>query len=124
MLALLIAALATQGLGGRATLEAVGSLPESLRWLFPEVDFANLDTAADHVDYILARVLERGRLQDVKWVIAAFGMERIHQFFRDVGHPEISERTRCFWRAVFRAEDERWRLPPAWRLGSSVPWIA
>lgn len=95
---------------------------QSVRWLFPEVDFESLDTDA-HADYVLARVLERGRLEDVKWAIAALGMARIHQFFREVGHPEISDRTRCFWRAVFQAEDEQWPSPPSWRRSSSAPWI-
>lgn len=101
----------------------MAALPHSLHWLFPEVELETIDTSA-HTDYILARVLERGRLVDVKWAIAEFGKPRIHRFFQEVGHPEISERTRCFWRAVFRAEDEPWRSPPAWRRSNSAPWIS
>ena len=97
-------------------------LSEKLRWVFWEVDFDSLDPHRDG-DYILARLLEFGGMEEVRWLIATYGLERIHDFFRDVGHPEISDRTTCFWRAVFKAEDEVWASPPAWRRTRSVPWV-
>jgi hypothetical protein len=97
-------------------------LPVELKWLFWEMDFAALDPTA-HADSILARILERGRMADVRWAIDAYGMERIHRFLRDVGHPELSERTIAFWRAVLHAEDETWESPPAWRKSSSESWL-
>ncbi len=97
-------------------------LPEDLRWLFWEVDFDALDTA-EHADSILARILEHGRMRDVRWVITTYGTDRIHRFFRDVGHPEMSARTLAFWRAGLHAEDEPWQSPPAWRTSSSAPWV-
>ena len=96
--------------------------PVPTHWLFWDVDVDTLDTD-QHPSYILARVLERGRLQDVKWAISAFGIERIHEFFRDAAHPEISARTRSFWRAFFKAgDDETWAQPPDWRRSSAIPW--
>ena len=95
--------------------------PDRLRWLFWNIDFDALDVERD-ADTILARVLERGRLVDVHWAIDTYGFDRIHRFFREVGHPELSERTIAFWRAVFDAEDESWPGPPAWRKNSSAPW--
>lgn len=97
-------------------------VPKRMRWLFWNVDFDKLDVNRD-IDAILARVLEFGRLEDVRWALRTYGRERIHTFFRTVGSPEISERTVTFWRAVFRAKGEAWPRPPAWRRSSSAPWI-
>lgn len=97
-------------------------LSPSLRWLFWDLDFDAVDPEA-HADAVLARVLEAGRLDDVRLVIDLYGLERILRFFREVGHPNISERTRQFWRAFFHAEEESWASPAAWRKSSSAPWI-
>lgn len=97
-------------------------VPESLRPLFRETDFDRLDVQK-HADSILARVLEHGRMADVRWLVKTYGFERIHRFFREVGHPEISPRTTALWRAVLRAEEETWASPPAWRRTSNVPWV-
>ena len=93
-----------------------------MKWLFWDVDVDAIDLDA-HAEGILARVLERGRLADVRWVIDRYGMDRIHRFFRDVGSPELSDRTRTFWRAVFQAKEEQWAEPPAWRRNSSPHWV-
>lgn len=97
-------------------------LPRFLRPLFWELDFDRLDVEA-HADSILARVLESGRMRDVRWLVATYGWDRIHRFFREVGHPELSPRTIAFWRAILRAEDEPWASPPAWRRTSNAPWV-
>lgn len=97
-------------------------VPKSHRWVFWDVDAALLDTDR-HANYILGRVLEFGRLAEVQWVIATYGMDRIHRFFREVGHPEMSDRTLRFWRVALNAKDEPWASPPAWRKSSSAPWI-
>lgn len=97
-------------------------LPAELHWLFWDVVPGELELDAHEVT-ILARVLERGRLTDVQWALRAYGEERIHRFFRDVGHVELSAPTIAFWRAYFRAGDERWTSPPAWRTSSAAPWI-
>lgn len=81
-----------------------------MRWLFWDVDFDALD-GETQADAILARVLEEGRLEDVRALLDLYGRDRIHTFFRDVGHPLIGARTRAFWRAFFAAEDESWAMP-------------
>jgi hypothetical protein len=93
-----------------------------MRWIFWDVDFDAIEVDA-HADGIMARVLERGGLQDVRWLITTYGMQRIHRFFRAVWSPEITERTRTFWRAVFDAKEEAWAEPPDWRRRSSTLWI-
>ena len=97
-------------------------VPQAQRWLFWELDAARLDVDRD-ADTILARVLEHGRMVDVRWALRVYGEDRIHRFFREVGHPELTPRTIAFWRAFFRAGDEAWASPPAWRSSSSAPWI-
>ena len=93
-----------------------------MRWIFWDVDFDALDTQA-HADAVIPRVLENGRLVDVRALLDLYGAERIHRFFREVAHPLISERTRAFWRAFFGAEDEGWATPQPFRTSSAAPWI-
>jgi len=100
----------------------VPGVPDKHRWVFWEIDPDQLDLDRD-ANYVLPRVLEHGGLAEVQWVIARYGLERIHRFLRDVGHPELSKRTLTFWRAVLRAGDEPWASPPSWRTDSSIPWI-
>lgn len=107
--------------GSHDTLCSV-PLPKTMRSLFWNVDFARLDVERD-ADLILSRVLERGRLHDVHWVVGQYGLERIRRFFNSAPRPEVSRRTRQFWRVALGAKDEKWPEPPAWRQSSSAPWI-
>jgi hypothetical protein len=93
-----------------------------MRWLFWDVDFETLDPDAD-AESILPRVLENGRLQDVRALLSLYGRDRIHRFFRDVAHPLITPRTRSFWRAFFDAENEPWATAPSFRTSNAAPWI-
>lgn len=97
-------------------------VPEPHRWIFWDVDAESLDTTAA-ADYILPRVLEFGGIAEVRWVLATYGLTGIHRFLRDVGHPELSERTLGFWRAALNAKEEAWARPPAWRKSNAAPWI-
>lgn len=93
-----------------------------MKWIFWDVDFDQIDVES-HAHGVMARVLERGCLEDVRWLIEVYGLDRIHDFFRQVWAPEITERTRTFWRAVFGAKEEPWAEPPAWRRNSSRHWV-
>src|SRR4051812_23946236 len=97
-------------------------MPQAQQWVFWEVDLDELDLERD-ADGIIGRIVERGRLVDVKWLIRTYGLPRIHRFFREAAHPEVAEKTIALWRAVFKAEAEEWARPPAWRRSSSVPWV-
>lgn len=97
-------------------------LPSHLQPLFWEVAFDELDPEK-HADSILARVLESGRMHDVRWLVANYGWDRIHRFFKEVGHPEISKRTTALWRAILRTKDEEWASPPSFRRNSNAPWV-
>ena len=97
------------------------AIPRSLAWLFPEHQPSDLDPDRD-ARLILARVLEHGRMQDVRWCVGHYGMEGIHRFFRSEAHPEISTRTIALWRVALNAEEERWRRPRRSRLRNAAPW--
>ena len=93
-----------------------------MRWLFWNVAFGDLDLERD-ADHIIPKVLEHGRLEDVRWLLAAYAPERIHRFLRDTGHPELSRRTLLFWRAYFGAEaDEIWVDRAAARRSNDALW--
>lgn len=102
----------------------MSAVPATSRWIFWDVDPEAIGDRLDDGNGVLARVLERGCLKDVAWLIHTYGLERIHAFFRDVGSPEVSARTRTFWRAFFEAENETWAAPPAFRRNSSSLWPA
>ena len=59
---------------------ALVRLPRNMKSLFWNVEFRRLDADRD-ADFVLARVLERGRLRDVRWVIRHYGIPRIRRFF-------------------------------------------
>ncbi|HVK87857.1 MAG TPA: hypothetical protein VM513_27245 [Kofleriaceae bacterium] len=97
-------------------------VPRAMESLFWNVDIAQLDVQRD-ADFILTRILERGRMVDVDWAIARYGVERIHRYFRTAPRPELSRRTIRFWKVVLHAQEERWPEAPPWRRDNSAPWI-
>ena len=99
----------------------MGRVPDSLRWLLWDLDADRVDLE-EHAAAVLGRVLENGRLCDVHLVLDLYGTQRVLEFFRDGGHPLLSERTRSFWHAFFGA-DEKWPTRPDFRDPSAAPWI-
>ncbi len=99
------------------------SLPRRLRRLFWEARPARIDPDR-HADYVLARVLEFGGEMGVRWLVRHYGLDHIHRFLATSARPELTPRTLSFWRAVFHAENETWRAPPAFRRNSSAFWVA
>ena len=104
-------------------MSARARVPLAHRWVFWDVDPRRLDVRRD-AGYIIPRVLEFGGMAQVRWVIRAYGMRGIHRFLREVGHPELSNKTIRFWRVALHAEKERWATPPASLERSSAPWVA
>jgi len=94
-----------------------------MRWLFWDVvpEALNLE---EHMRFIVLRILEKGRLRDVRWLLGVYGEERVHELLRHGVTTELSGRTLAFWRAYFGAEHEPWPTPPAFRRSSSPPWPA
>lgn len=97
-------------------------LPKHLWPLLWDSTPQRVDVTRD-VDYLMARVLEFGTLRDVAWLLRRYGPRAVHRFLRDSAHPELSRRTVQFWRSYFRAKDETWRKPPAFRNSSTASWL-
>ena len=95
-------------------------VPKALAYLFPEHDVSEIDFDRD-ARLVLARVLEHGRLEDVRWCVHQYGLPRIHRFFRE-GHSELSPRTIALWRAALDAKKESWAVSRRSRLRNVVPW--
>ncbi len=96
-------------------------VPPSLRWLLWDLDADRVDLH-EHAAAVLGRVLEHGRLCDVRLVLEIYGPHRIESFFREGAHPLISKRTRGFWQAFFGAS-ETWPNRPEFQSRSAAPWI-
>jgi len=94
-----------------------------MRWLFWDVDPDGLDLG-EHARFVILRILEKGRLRDVRWLLEQYGEERVHELLRSTVTTVLSGRTLAFWRAYFGAEQEEWPTPPAFRRSSSPPWPA
>jgi hypothetical protein len=92
-----------------------------MAWLFPEHPVSALDPERDY-RVILSRVLEHGRMVEVRWCVTRYGLPRIHRFLRDEGHPELSPRTIALWRAALKANDEVWKTSRRSQLRSAAPW--
>ena len=101
----------------------MGAVPEEFRICFWNADFDGLDLRAHRVG-IIGRILEYGDLAAVRWLLDTYGPQEVHDFFREGGHPELSEYTINFWKTFFRAEGEVWEIRPAWRRSSPGPWAS
>ena len=97
------------------------AIPLEHAWLFWDVDPAAIDLARDR-RYVLGRVLEKGRLTDVRWAVAQYGLDGVREFFRAGAHPEVSRLTRAFWRAFFKETASEWLVSSS-RKSSAAPWI-
>jgi len=98
-------------------------VPEDQTWLFWDVDPAAIELERD-ARYVLGRVLERGRMVDVQWVVGRYGLERIRAFFRAGAHPEVSLRTWTFWRVFLNEEDEPWLENQEFPRRSNSHWAS
>ncbi len=98
------------------------ALPESVNVLLWDLDLGTIDPVVD-ADAILARVLEYGRLDDVRWLLRFYGEDRVRAFFEGAPHPLISDRTRAFWCAYFRPETQ-WPTRSEFRKQSTAPWVS
>lgn len=61
-------------------------------------------------------------MEDVRWCVQHYGLPRIHRFFREEAHPEVSPKTIKLWRTALNAKEETWRRPRRSQLSSTVPW--
>jgi len=91
------------------------AVPVEHVWLFWDVDPRAIDLARDR-RYVLGRVLERGRLTDVRWAVSQYGLDGVRAFFQAGAHPDLSRKTRSFWRAFFKVTGDEWPDASSFRI--------
>jgi hypothetical protein len=93
-------------------------LPESLRPLFWDCDFATLDVVR-HNDFIVGRVLASGPLDAIRWLRRQYGDDVIRDWIiRHCGR-QLSSRQLRFWETVIglpAADVQQWLTGPERRL--------
>jgi hypothetical protein len=95
-------------------------LPADAGWLFPEYDFETLDLER-HSGVIVERVLERGTWEQLRWLFATYGEDRVADRVRRHGFRLLSKRSFALWRLVLGITDY---VAPEWAVEakSVEPW--
>jgi DNA-binding Xre family transcriptional regulator len=90
--------------------EKITSVPDSLKWLFWDVDFSRLDPL-QHKGYILPRILDRGDSAAVRWMRETYSKRQIFNFISR-NRKKIDPRSLNFWALIY-GKEEKWtaRLP-------------
>jgi hypothetical protein len=87
-------------------------LPDDSAWLFPEYDWEILDPQ-QHQSVIIERVLERGTWEQLGWLFAAYGEERVAEWVRRHGFRLLSKRSFALWRLALGVTNV---VTPGWAL--------
>lgn len=72
-------------------------LPKFLRSYFWDVDFDNLEVKK-HASFVIKRVLDRGNLRDIRWLVKIYGkaaIKKVVMSTRDLARPTCN-----FWADV------------------------
>lgn len=105
------------GAARRATVSkialAANGLPASSDWLFPEYEFERM-TPARFADVVIERVLDRGSVAEVRWLLQHYGRRRVKAWVRRFGYRRLPRRIFEYWRWVFGVK--RYHVPP-WERG-------
>ncbi len=84
-------------------------IPEGLWPHFQEYDPAQLDLERD-ADLIIQRTLEFGTWDEVRWLFAVCGKQRIGAFLRERGERLLSQVTFNYWRKLLGIK--KWQASP------------
>ncbi len=79
------------------------ALPEHTRRLFPDVAEDEL-LAPGGRGQLVARLLEDGDEEDLRWLVATLGEAALARWFARWGGRRLSRRSRAFWRVVLGVE--------------------
>ena len=92
-----------------AIVLAPNGLPESTKLLFPEYEFKQMEPEA-YASVIMERILERGSVAEVRWLLDRYGVRRLATWLRRYGYRALSPRPFEYWRWV--PGIKRFRRPP------------
>ncbi len=79
-------------------------LPEYLRSYFWDVDFEDLDIKT-HSFLIIKRILDRGNLSDIRWLIKTYGKDAIKEVV--VETKDLARPTGNFWADVLNLDKNK-----------------
>ncbi len=96
---------------------ALSPIPDSLQPYFQEYNLAQLDMARD-ANLIILRTLEFGTWDEIRWLFATYGAQRIRRFLRQYGQRWLKPVTFHYWRKLMRIR--RWRQPPFASLAGEI----
>ena len=85
------------------------SIPSGLWPYFQEYDPRQLDREQD-ADLIIQRTLEYGTWEEIRWLVASYGRQRIREFIRLHGERQLTAVTFTYWRKLLGVR--RWRHAP------------
>jgi hypothetical protein len=91
-------------------------VPDRLRPLFPEYELKALNAGKDHV-LIIARVLEGGGREDVRWLLERYPRRQIRRVIEEEGSRLLSAQSRRLWSLVFKVTPRPladWRKADPW----------
>ena len=94
-------------------------IPAKLKTLFPEYEVSRLNAGRDRM-LLISRVLDRGRLKDVRWLIGRLPKRDILRFLKEDGARLMSRRSLRFWSLFFNVVP---KPLPQWRTKAN-PWLS
>ncbi len=76
------------------------SIPSSASPFFQEYDFTSLDVR-QHAGLIIERILAYGNREEVRWLLRAYGREKLREWITEDGLKRLPWRRYCLWCMVF-----------------------
>ena len=104
--------------GGTQNKPDMLDIPGRLKPFFQEYDLIELDVST-HANLVIARVLEYGSWEEVRWLFGVYGAERIRSFVRQFGERWLHPVSFNYWRKLLKIR--RWRHTP-FHVAKGVLW--
>ena len=79
-------------------------LPDNARRLFAHYGKID-DLAASAPGMVMARLMEEGDSDDLRWLIDTYSEKQITEWFVQHGHRQLSRRSRSFWQLLLNRPD-------------------
>ena len=80
-------------------------IPENIEQLLWEYDIDGLDLSSELPDAICGRVMARGGLAEMQWLIRVVGVKRLRSYLEKRGAHELPPREVAFWGLVCSVPD-------------------
>jgi hypothetical protein len=88
---------------------APNGLPASSAWLFPEYEFARMNTD-EYTGVIIERILDRGSWAEIRWLLETYDKRKIAKWVRAHGYRRLDRRAFAYWRDMLGIK--RYTMPP------------